>query len=219
MRKLVTTVLFLLALGYPGSAHAERKGHMLPLEEEKLSKPLFLTGSCRQVKVVEWRPAKGWEQSTGYSPVALDVLNDICQTVLAKFPVFVIKKGYQINTDFVFTQNISLIPGTRKYNGFGYRNLNDVKYRFLNRSKEYDEFGEVYPIWGYFHRDASYIYIRNDVLNEDMTVNLKFKTVFAHELFHALSYQYDIYNQHRGNKDQVDEELSQKFTEYLGLGR
>ncbi len=115
---------------------------------------------------------------------------------------------------------VCIIHAKMNMSGLHPRNLNDIKFRFANRTKEYTSDGRVYNIWGYFQRYNGNVYVRNDVLNDDGgAVNGGFKVTFSHELFHALSYKYGIYNQHKGNKGSVEEAMAEQFTDSMGLGR
>ena len=187
-------------------------GPMVPRAIERLSAPIKLNDLCAEITVVEWRPTPGLENSTSKSEKSIKILNQICNLSVRFFPQFINK--YYDFSDRVenFSQSLCLMPADVNQYGQDVRNLNDISYRFVNRTKAYDEDGIPYPIWGYHQRSMSHIYIRNDVPNAE------FKTVFAHELFHAMSYQYGIYNQHEGDKDEADEKLARKFTRYLGLG-
>jgi hypothetical protein len=123
------------------------------------------------------------------------------------FPKFVKDRGYTINNSGKLDTSVCFMPVNSSP-----RNLNDVDYRFSSRTKTYDSDGNSQAIWGYFQRHANHIYIRN-------TGATFHKVVFVHELFHAASYHYGIYNQHTGNKDLKDEKLAQDFTDYIGYGR
>ena len=81
----------------------------------------------------------------------------------------------------------------------------------------YDDDGNVIPIWGYHQRKIASIFMRNDVLDGGAP-NQMFKMVFAHELFHAMSYQYGVLDQYDGDKTAADEKMARKFTISLGLG-
>lgn len=188
---------------------------MAPLPSEKLSQPIALTGSCKLVKVVEWRPTPNQESQTSINKKSIDILNFICKKVIKNFPKFIETQKYKLNEELKLSQSLSLMPADLKNHGRDFRNLNDLTYRFKNRTKEYDENGNPYPIWGYHQRASSFIYMRNDVLNENGEINKGFEIVFAHELFHSLSWKFGIYQQHKGNKDIIEEEMARKFTMFL----
>lgn len=188
------------------------QGPMMPRAVEKLSTPIKLNDLCAEVTVVEWRPTPGLENSTSKSEKSIKILNQICNLSVRAFPKFINVYYDFPNEKETLLQYLCLMPADVEQHGQDVRNLNDINYRFFNRTKRYDEDGIPYPIWGYHQRSVSHIYIRNDVLNAE------FKTVFAHELFHALSWKYGIYNQHLGDKDVIDEKMARQFTRHLGLG-
>lgn len=199
-----------LGVGIPVTTDANSSYLMTPLPEEKLTKSIFLTEKCALVEIVEWR---GGNEAERKEEVA--ELDRICQQVVEKFPVFIKEKtDFKLSEDRGFSQSISVIPVNSEF-----RNLNDVEFRFSTRSGiEYDENGEVEPIWGYHQRATSFIYIYNLVRTKGK-LNLQFRTVFAHELFHALSFKLGIFHQHTGDKNQKEEEMAQQFTEWMGWGR
>ena len=50
--------------------------------------------------------------------------------------------------------------------------------------------------------------------------NRNFMVVFAHELFHAMSYESGVFHQHSADgRENIEENMAQDFTEFLGLGR
>lgn len=179
------------------------KGEMKPLPQELLSQPIKLTGACSKVKIIEWRGSKINKSSK-------KIINDTCNMAVKGFKPFIKKQpGYHMRGDMAkFDTDLCLLPLNSDP-----RNMNDTDYRFYYRSLKVD-------LWGYFQRAADNIYIRSDVLTEGYE-NESFSMVLAHELFHAMSYQYKIYHQHNGDKSQVEETeelMADQFTEYLGLG-
>lgn len=199
---------------------AQTKGDMDPLPEEKLPIAINLSDSCSNVSIVEWKSTPGFESSSEISDRAIAILDKICQKAVNHFIPFVKFHGYQVENDDTYRVSVSLLPARLDRSGTDYRNLNDLVFRFANRSKEYDEDGTVYPIWGYFQRSTFNIYVRNDILDDrGERLNLKFRTVFAHELFHSLSYHYKVFHQHKGNKDFVEEKMAGDYTMYLGYNR
>lgn len=212
---VISTVAILFSAEALAEVHSQ--GPMTPLESEKLPQSLALTGACANVKVVEWRPTPGFLSSTSYSANALQILDQTCQKAVSNFHAFLVQDGWHVESRSEFSQSVSLMPADLNRHGEAYRNLNDASFRFFSRTKEYED-GQVVAIWGYHQRATKYIYIRNDVYRDDKKVNNSFKTVFAHELGHALSNYYGIYSSHKGNKDEADERLAKNFTKYLGLG-
>jgi len=188
------------------------KNHMEPFGSERLSSPISLTGNCANVVIVEWRPTPGRQVSTSPSDKAKTAINETCELVVKNFKRFVLLQQYTVGSVNNFSQTISLMPADIQNHGSDLRNLNDFSYRFNSRYKELDEDGDVIPIWGYHSRSTSHIYIRNDALSSN------FKTVFAHELFHAMSYQFGIFQQYSSNQTATDEKMARKFTQFIGLG-
>ena len=190
---------------------AGEKGPMTPLSEEKLSSPIALSQECAGVTIVEWR-VDGSPQ-TPLNSQAVQEIDRLCRLAVLRFPEFVKRQGYQfLHSGENFFQNISIIPADSYH-----RNLNDLESRFAGRTAEYDQDGHALPILGYHQRDAYYVYIFNEISLKD-GINPQFKTVAAHEIFHALSSQFEIYIQHSGNKDEQEEKMARKFTMWLGLG-
>lgn len=186
---------------------------MKPQSYEKLESPIRLIDGCDDIFIQEWRSTPGLMETTGPTSKSIKVINEICNLSLNKFPEFAKKKGFVIKSvDEKFHTTICMMPADVYDQGTAPRNLNDLKFRFAKRTIRY-------PLWGYFQRQQNYLYLRNDVLRNNGRINYRFKTVFAHELYHALSYYYGIYYQYSGDKNKIDEQLAQDFSAYLGLGR
>ena len=174
---------------------------MTPMKSEKLSNPIALSGVCSEVNIVEWR---------GNAPITkqnIKHLKRYCKDAMNNFPKFVKSRGYKLKKSGKLHTSVCLMSVNSSP-----RNLNDADYRFSSRTMTYDEDGNVNPIWGYYQRYTNHIYLRSSVVNYH-------KVVFVHEMFHAASYYYGIYNQHKGNKDLKEENLAQEFTAYIGYGR
>lgn len=215
MRAISFGLIFALL---PSSAVAEEKivGNMMPFVSEMLPEPIRLKDSCKEVKVVEWKPTPGYERFTSPSKKSIRILNQVCNLAVSKFRSFVTKRGYHLsNKALTLKQSVSILPADLDRSGSEYRNLNDIEFRFFNRSKEFDENGKAYAIWGYFQRHESFIYVRNDVLDDNGDRNKEFEKVFAHELFHAMSYTNGVYQQHKGNQDSQEEYLAMRFSNSL----
>lgn len=219
--RIATVILAVMSLSVTAFANDSPydKNHMAPFSSEKLPSPINLSDNCAGVQVIEWRPTIGQMRSTYPSEKAKATLNEICNLAVKNFRKFILSHNYIIGRIENFSQSVSLLPADIYNHGADLRNLNDSSYRFFNRYKEYDENGDVIPIWGYHSRSTSHIFIRNDVLaGNGKEANLEFKTIFAHELFHAMSYQFGIFNQHSGNQTIADEKMARRFTKFLGLG-
>ena len=217
MTKLYRAIILILIGLFSVSATAGDygKGHMTPLDYEKLAQPISLNGSCKQIRIIEWRPTPGYNNSTKLTSKSAQVVNDTCNLVVENFYRFMdSKKSYRVSRGTKFDTSLSFLPADLSRQGKLPRNLNDIKYRFAYRS-------DLNPLWGYFQRDTDWAYIRNDVLNDDKTVNKGFVLVTAHELFHAMSYASGVFHQHKPEsyRDSIEEEMAQQFTEFVGLGR
>ncbi len=221
MRHIKYLILFLILLIPSLSIAQGHSTQMAPLQSERLKNPIVLTDRCKNVNIIEWRFTPGIMRSTAPTKKNIKILDDICNHVMKNVVKFVKSKNYSLNDDISnFNTSVCIMPANLHRFGRSPRNLNDIKYRFSTRSKSYTPDGRLYSIWGYYQRYNNHIYIRNDVLlNDGVTANNDFKTTFAHELFHAISYYYGVYYQHNGNKSGVEEKLAEDFTEYLGLGR
>ena len=137
---------------------------------------------------------------------SLDVprLNSMCMHAYDNFFKFIETKGLKTNHNNPFVWNISFLPEATCY-----RCLNDEKYRFKYRYVH----GAVI---GYTDKNQQYIFMFVD--NKDR----EFKTTYVHELFHAMSMYYGVYDNHPGGwstKTAADEKLARGFTEWLGYGR
>lgn len=190
---------------------------MTPTESELLPEPIQLK-ECPSLTVREWRPTKGYEKSTGPSLRTIMTLNFYCRKATEKFPKFLKENKLKFSTqNGKFKISMSLLPFKKGREGFNYRNLNDLTYRFKNRYSEYDSEGNPYPIFGYTSYTHNYIFIRNDVLTDNGETNPKFVQTFVHELFHAMSYHFRVYHNHKGDIHAADEAYAVKFEEYLGF--
>lgn len=178
---------------------------MTPIASEKLKNPIALSEVCSSVKIVEWRDSN--HKATKLTDGNIKALKRYCKEAMETFPKFVKERGYKLRKGGKLKLSVCMMPVDSDP-----RNLNDIDYRFSARTKTYDEDGNVQRIWGYFHRNASHIYLRNTAANYH-------RVVFMHELFHAASYHYGVYDQHSGDKDKKDEVMARDFTAYLGYGR
>jgi hypothetical protein len=199
---LITCVASIALAGYSTK--------MQPTPDERLDNPIYLSGPCSDVKVVEWRYRPGYSESTGPSPKSIRILKKLCKLAVREFPDFVENKGFKLEHDRSFRTTLSLIPTNSKP-----RNLNDLKYRFFERYQQF-------ALLGYHHRSTNYTFVMHNVLKSNETPNSKFKTVYVHELYHALANYYGVFHQYSDNLDtasRIDEALAMEFTAHLGLGR
>lgn len=208
---------FLFFLASSAAADEKVRGHMLPFPSEELSNPIKFTDNCASVSIVEWKPTTKLPNGSYPSTESSEIMNKICNLAHKKFVSFVRARGYNTNNIPQLHAEISLLPGHLNLGGTDYRNLNDIDYRFFQRSKSFDMNGYAIPIWGYYQRAAHHIYIRNDVLTEKKQKNNEFAFHYAHELFHALSYENGVYSQHTGDPDAREELLANIFASSLGI--
>jgi len=180
---------------------------MDPRPDELLATPINL--DCPGVQIIEWRPSVQFPTTSGPSPKAIQALNEICKLVFDNFYLFAQQNSLTIKHNNQFVWYLCLMPGSAKYGGREPRNLNDHFGRFYARPP-LDE-NVYYAGWTAHQRHK--IFMKNDVLDETGEINPITLTVFAHELFHALSWYYGIFHD-----PEVDETLAQEFTQYLGLG-
>jgi hypothetical protein len=71
-------------------------------------------------------------------------------------------------------------------------------------------------VTGYTSFHFRYTFVMGDTNHENFDVSV------VHELWHAMSWYYGIFQRHPGNESQRlirDEKLAVGFTEWLGLGR
>jgi len=208
-------VLFLLTSSV--SADEKVRGHIMPFSWEELSDPIKFSDNCSAVSVVEWKPTSKLPNGSYPSDQSSEIMNKVCNLAHQKFVSFVKSRGYNTNNIPQLHVEISLLPAHLNLGGTDYRNLNDIEYRFSQRSKSFDMYGVAIPIWGYYQRNTHHIYIRNDVLTEKKQKNSEFTFHFAHELFHALSYENGVYSQHNGDIEAREELLANIFASSLGI--
>lgn len=130
-------------------------------------------------------------------------LNDMCTHAALNFFKYINARNLKAQNDLPFTWNISFLPIDN-----GYRSLNDEEFRFNNRFIG----GRVI---GYTDRNDRYAYMSS-------VHDREFDTTFVHEMFHAMSMHYGVYDNHPGTwmeKTEADERCAQEFTEWLGYGR
>lgn len=218
MSKYLIIPILLLLLAPSLSANQKIVGHMAPLDDELLSPALTLKKDCAGVAIREWRPSVN-KDNTQPSRRAAKMMSEVCNLAVDHFDKYVREKGYTPRSLAKFRFNISLIPFDAYDDGTQYRNLNDISYRFAKRFRTIDQDGNPSHILGYTSRAGDdYVYLRNDPLTPNWKENPRFKVVFAHELYHAMSFRYGVWDQMGGDSNQ-EEEMAYGFTESLGLGR
>lgn len=162
-------------------------GHMEPFKNELLNKPINL---CENVKLVELHRSISDRQ--------LQDLQETCIVATSNFNRFLDYKNLDQRDIAGFKWQVSFLPIDSQY-----RHLNDLKYRFINRS----HFKNVSTIPGYNNPQIKMLFVQDDLEDEHT------KTIFAHELFHAMSWQFGIFR-----NVEADEKLAVEFTNFIGLG-
>lgn len=185
---------------------ADTANQIRPLPEELLKQPVHL--SCG-VTIIENAEVNRGIVHREISNRDREVLSQVCDKVVSHYNDFAVAHHMgdrqAVNT---FRWNFSLLPATKDY-----RCLNDTKYRFYARSiKE----GNV-PIDGYTDSDLwlnehyGLSFSTSNRHSTSVTAPENFKTVFAHELFHAMSWFFGMRNN--------TEKMAEDFTAQLGYGR
>lgn len=175
-------------------ADGKIKGHIYPLPSEEMSPPLRL--SCGVV-IREWR-------AVPITDAAKKKVDRLCTTAADYFVPFMRKHGYKVSKADLdgFYFQYSMIPNNSQY-----RNLNDIKYRFHDRSW-------TIPVWGWTDHVDEWVFMIGNFWNP------LFDKVFVHETFHALSLKAGTFDQHPGeyykDREHVDERLCQQFVRELG---
>ena len=198
-------ILSLFVLAQSALTTPKTKGPMQPLTNELLQNSIPLTDECKNISIVEW---KSHSKESLNTKISVDNIDKVCNKSVKNFFVFSNQKKSKL-----LPIKISLLPASSDY-----RNLNDSEFRFVFRSGNYDNQGNLIPIFGYFQRSISHIYLINEVLKkekENWIINPTFKNVFIHEIFHALSYQTGLFHKHVGDKDLKDEKLAVKFANLI----
>lgn len=183
---------------------------MKPLTSELLSKEMNLP-HCPWIKIIEWRASE--KNRYGPSLAAQKVLGDTCRIAVKNFPIFLKLHKFNVSFDKNFHQDLCLIPI-----GNDARNLNDISFRFTNREKTYDPNGRVDVIWGYTDFVSHTTFMRNDIIDQNGLINKEVVTVFAHELYHAMSWYMKVNDIYR-NDSRIEEKMAQEFTEFMKLGK
>jgi len=190
-------------------------GHIAPLADELLAPPVELP-DCPTVTIVEWRSTPDEEETTSPNDRAIAMLNTACKIVLERFPRFFAEMNISIQKPLHSGVLMSLMPANADGYGSDYRNLNDLEYRFRDRSRSSD--GEEIALWGFYHRKTRRLFLRNDLLISKNKVNNDARMIFAHELFHALSDIHGVFEHHCKGRPSCDERLARLFTLKLGMG-
>lgn len=187
-------LLFTLLISTTSLADTKVVGHMEPLPSEALDQPITLQ-DCSGLTIEEWRGSVTDDK-------ALKKLNAICKRAIAEFESFIKSKGLKKRNNSNFKYHVALLPDTKNYRG-----MNDMKFRFADRFVKKE-------LWAYTSRDNRYIFMVSSVDIPEMP------SIFSHELFHALSMHYGIFDAHANTDSErvaKDEKLALEFEKYLGV--
>jgi hypothetical protein len=190
----MSKALFLVILLITNICLAKVKGHIKPFKEELLQNPITL--DCGVVIVENIEYYNGQLVSRELSDKDIKTLNAVCSKVINNYNQFISshQMGQPKSTER-FHWEASLLPATKDY-----RCLNDTTYRFYYRKLDK---GNVI-VDGYTDSNQWRTFSLSNRYSKF------FKTVFAHEVFHALNYFYAV----------VDTEaLAEEFTAQLGYGK
>ncbi len=128
----------------------------------------------------------------------------LCLLATEEFLPFLASKGLQPLHRRPFRWSAALLPG-----GACYRCLNDEQWRFSRRAAHG-------ILTGYTSFTNRYSFLLGDTRHREFDVTL------VHELFHAQSYFFGLFDRHADQDPErvrIDERLAVEFTESLGLGR
>lgn len=206
----------------PATPHPRSDHPTWPTDDELLNPPLKLK-DC-PVTITEWRASKGKLTAyTGRSQAGEDALSAVCSQAVAAYPKFLAKEhlAHARDPNVRFAESAALMPWDIDTDGQDPRNLNDLRYRFRDRTRFYNELGQNLSVQGYTDRNDDYFFMRHDILYPDGSVNPHAITIFAHELLHAMNDQYGVYERLGGASEErsaKDETLARKFTVFMGLG-
>lgn len=190
-------------------------GQITPFADELLPHPIPLEG-CDGVQIVEWRPRPGAERSTGPSWPAVDALAATCRAALEAFDTFVADESpFPPPPGTPYRIDVSLLPTGAT--GPTARTIADHDGRFASRERTLDHDGRIVRISGYAHFASRFVFVRHDVLTDGGAPNEATLEVFAHELFHAMSWQSGLFAQHPVPRGEADERLARRFTASLGI--
>jgi hypothetical protein len=128
----------------------------------------------------------------------------LCRLATRNFLPFIASKGLEREHGRAFEWKAALLP-----DGTCYRCLNDERWRFSRRAARGN-------LTGYTSFTNRYSFLLADPSHGEFDVTL------VHELFHAQSFFYGLFDRHADNDEdrvRIDERLAAEFTESLGLGR
>ena len=126
-----------------------------------------------------------------------------CTLAVTKFVPYLRSRGIDFEPKGEFHFDMAMLPDT-----FEYRGINDRDYRFAYRNADY-------AVTGYTSKTNRYLF------NIANTNDPEWRVSFTHEMFHAMSFYWGLWDTHPGgsqDKLEREEDLAVGFTVYLGLG-
>jgi len=208
----ISLLAFLFFISRPAnSSYPDEARRMEPMQSELLDRPIYPI-SCRGLKIVEWRPTPGSLHATSPNKKSISIINNICKLVFSEYINFLEKEGFSRKVDYLNATKRSsacLMPADINDHGTDFRNLNDNIFRFKDRRVHGVEY-----FWGYYDYNLKTIFSTNDPIDINENINNNFESVFAHELYHAISHYTGIYYEVGVEEEEA---MAQRFTDYLGL--
>lgn len=186
---------------------------MKPLKNELLEQPIVLK-DCHGLIIIEWRSTPDKKLLTSPNSKSIKIINDICKLVFEKYPSFIKKEGYSFSKNHLEAaagKSACLMPADIYDHGKDFRNLNDLNYRFKNRSTKYSKY-----VWGFYSIKLKTMFMENDPIDEFDKPDLYFQTTFAHELYHIISSYTGIYYKVGVSEE---EEMAERFTQFIGYNK
>ena len=126
----------------------------------------------------------------------LSIINNVCSNVEEHYRKFVIDHHMGIISSNKFHWNVSMLP----------MSVIGENYSIMNGDKMIRKHG--FLVDGYTNPITKHTYSISDMRD------YLFKTVFAHEMFHAMNFFYGVFK-----NPELEEKLAAEFTEQLGYGR
>jgi hypothetical protein len=175
--------------------------HVMPMRNELLPDPIYLSKNCSNIKIIEWRDFDDIDNKQ----FVINKLNYFCNKAVQLFPEYVKDNGLDVNFT-IPSSSISFIPEDNKY-----RSLNDFEYRF-RMNNLCDEYGRKcrenenpVQIVGLFIPIFKTLFMTNKI-------DHSFYITFSHEMFHILSNTSGL---KRGLTSEQEERLAYNFELYM----
>jgi hypothetical protein len=175
-------------------------GNMMPLKNELLPSPIYLSDKCKSVAIIEWKEIPG-NSNTGISKSAINSMDKLCNLAMNEFPAFLKSNGFVAPRNFDgYSHKLSLMPGAVNNHGLDSRNLNDLNDRFRDKKSS------AKYIWGYTLEDQKISFMHNCVSTDPEF----FKKIMIHEMFHSMSMYVGTYRTWDN-----EERMAERFVNYV----